>query len=336
MQYQTRLNGRCISKIIAALVFTVLAVFLIGGSAYAVPVAVPVLWGIDEDRGELFTIEDYNSGTPIFTSYGTLQFGGSDVDHDIEGLTLDKFGMMFIALNDPIADLKDPVLLTFDTTSAVLPTGSDPDPNSVQVEGRMNDFDKVNGLAIDPLTEQLFGLGEEDDDWFLFRIDNPNNPAAVTVIDTLNLEKGEELEFDEFGNLFITDDNENDENILYQVELLRNSSDIINGVSSLDVLIGDLEDEFPGRDEVKFEGLAWDPLNHTMLGFSDRKNFWANLIGAGSTSEYAALNSFGLTDVEGIAFEQQSRNQVPEPGTMILLGVGLLGLAGLRRTVKRS
>ena len=60
----------------------------------------PDLWGVDEDDGQLFKIEDYD-GTPTFTDYGPLQFdaGGfiSPIGVDIEAATLAPDGtLLFI------------------------------------------------------------------------------------------------------------------------------------------------------------------------------------------------------------------------------------------------
>lgn len=62
----------------------------------------PRLWGIDEDDGQLFSFEDYTL-LAGFKNYGQLKWDDNGtirtIDEDIEAMTLDEDGTMYIALD---------------------------------------------------------------------------------------------------------------------------------------------------------------------------------------------------------------------------------------------
>ena len=62
----------------------------------------PRMWGIDEDDGQLFSFEDYTTLTG-FQNYGQLKWDDNGtirtVGQDIEAMTLDEDGTMYIALD---------------------------------------------------------------------------------------------------------------------------------------------------------------------------------------------------------------------------------------------
>jgi hypothetical protein len=77
--------------------------------------------------------------------------------------------------------------------------------------------------------------------------------------------------------------------------------------------------EAPGSDD--YTGLLFSDLNWTGIRYIkfDILNIW----GDGDTGGHC-----GLSEVQFFTAES---NTVPEPASMLLLGLGVLGLAGLRR-----
>jgi hypothetical protein len=71
-------------------------------------------------------------------------------------------------------------------------------------------------------------------------------------------------------------------------------------------------------------GVAWDG-----------RNFWTSNVFNGSVSEWSstgALHSDGVCPlIEGMSFNLAQTVGTPEPGTLVVFGTGIVGLAGLLR-----
>ncbi len=67
---------------------------------------IPKLWGIDEDDGQLFVMEDYTDSSTM-VDYGRLKWNDNGrirtIGSDMEAMTLDENGDMYIALDRNIA-----------------------------------------------------------------------------------------------------------------------------------------------------------------------------------------------------------------------------------------
>ncbi len=337
-----------------------LAVWLLlfaGGPAESSTVT-PDLWGVDEDDGQLFRIENYN-GVPVFTDFGDLQYdtGGGvlePVGNDIEAATLAPDGNLFMAIDDDIGSVSEPGLLRFDIDDA-----STSAPSVVTIVGSLgistdNSSDNVSGLSFDPLTGGLWALLKNssaagssnavDELWF---VPDPNNdPGTAVSFGALTAPggavlQGEDLEFDAAGRLYVVDDRSSSnlsppadgitDSTLWEIELNRGADDEILSIDDIN-LLSDLSEFFGAGSTEKFEALAWDFQNDALVGSDDDNNRFALLLGAGSPLDLGAIGT-GLTDVEGIDFVPLGEGPppIPEPGTGALLGLGFALLSWRRR-----
>ena len=275
-----------------------------------------VLWGVDEDDNELFSIGDYTKligpGNPKFTSYGPLKYLKDGVVTDmptdprtgghIGSITLDADGVAFMAINFDLdlgsaGVLDAPVLLSFDTADA-----SKSSDNIVNVLGTIviagfdepNNNDNISGLSQDPVTGELYALyrvGNTGSSDRLLIVD-PSDPSIVTDNGPMSglgesVDDAEDLEFDSFGNLYVTDD--------FDDHLYR----IIPSTGAIDELVDDDQASSLGAGNPKIEGLAWDPSLDQMLGSEDHSEiFFLQTLASGGNSSLGAVA--GLTDVEAI------------------------------------
>ncbi len=290
------------------------------------------LWGVDEDDGELFSIDDYTrigSGPAAagLIVYGELMLDDghiSPVGRDIEAFTLDMDGTAYMSLNHELElnhdwELEESILLTFNINDAS--TTAD---NVVTVVGEIgisdwghdddDDDDEaiVTGLAIDPTdapdSDRLYALLQADDDDDDDDDDDGDSDRLLIISKTdghliqdvgplkghINgrterVTSGEDLEFDESGRLFVTD-NADDE--LYEVDPATGR--IIDQIDTNQR--GGLN-----KSSLKTEGLAWDPVSARMLASDDKHDLF--YIQSLQNRNNTALGSLSkLTDVEGIDF----------------------------------
>lgn len=248
------------------------------------------LWGIDEDDNELFSIDDYINAPHTVVSYSKpLKWRNKygyvqSIWGDIEAMTIDSAGVMYVAVDQDIDNYDAPVLAKFDLANA-----STTQDNVLTVVGEINSRHIV-GLAIDPTTGIMYGLAEAggSDECILYTI-NKTTAAAVELGETVGLgedvDKGEDIEFDESGNLYLADD---DDDRLYRLN------------KATGALVEVVDNNLPGS---KVEALAWDAVNDRMLASEtgQRKLYHITLQNS-NNSMITNLGSRNLTDVEGMSF----------------------------------
>jgi hypothetical protein len=305
------------SKVLA---FLVAMIGLPAMTALAAPDGPATLWGVDEDDHELFSVGDYRKlsggGNPKITFYGPLKYLKDGIVTDlpidpetgghIGSITLDENGVAYMALNfgleiDRGVMLDAPVLLRFHTADAT--SGG---PNVVDVIGQIPipgfvepspDDDNISGLSFDPVSGNLYALWRvnntpEADRLLIVDHNTAGLIADLGIISGLGelVEDGEDLEFDAFGNLYVTDD---DDDELYRLKLNPLAIDEETDTNQRDGLA-------LGVDP-KIEGLAWDPGLGQMIGSEDLfELFYIQTLEDGNNIPLGNIN--GLTDVEAIDF----------------------------------
>lgn len=291
--------------------------------------SLPLMWGVDEDDGQLFSIGDYTDPFATFTDFGRLQWDDHgrlrNIGAHIEAFTLDLDGTAYMARNRTFAGVHEPVFMSLNVNDAH--TAESGQPNVVDILGRIDvpfdsGSDNITGLAFHPVTRELYVLFRDDKSRDADRLIIIDKSDGSLLLDLGRIEglgervgSGEDLAFDAHGNLYVTD-NEDDE--LYQVDPLT--------AAIIDVIDDDERGGFGGS--VKFEGLAWDFLNDRLIATDDKQELLAHLtLRDGENFGFADTSSLGLTDVEGIAF-------IPEPVSLSLLALGALALLRRRSRVE--
>ena len=317
--------------------------------------AVPTMWGTDEDTGHLVKIESYDS-TPFVTDYGRLSIndGGtirpfpdtdteeSEVFTDIESFTLNDHGIAFMVGNSTVAfagggTFSGPHLYSLrifnaDGTEAVLRDDGTASGgyNAVESIGAISgtDDNPINGIDFDPISGFLFGVIENSNRDDLVVIDPVT--AAVTKVETSmdGTNDIEDIQFDKQGNLYLIDGDGGEsetEDVLHLALLDR--SGIVPALGSIAVVNN------TGKDH-RIESLGWDFQNNKLIAFSDESNslFDLNIDSDGFTD----LGGVQFNDLEGIDFVPTPTGlPVPEPSTALLLCLGLMALATGRRNLRR-
>lgn len=260
--------------------------------------SVPLLWGIDEDDGQLFTLENYtecnlDSDAAGFTDYGRMKWNDDgtirNIGNELESMTLDKDGTMYMMVNKDFAGFDAQVLVSFNIADARVGEN-----NVVTVIGSSGlKGGLINGLSIHPTTGVLYGVWDKDGNDELVTIDKATGEATKVgkIKDGgTKADDSEDMEFDADGNLYVTD-NKDDE--LYRV-------DPSNG-KILEVVDDDQKDGL-GVSSVKFEALGWDFINGRLVGMDDNNELVAHLTLEDGNNVKYCKDSDVLTDVEGIDF----------------------------------
>jgi hypothetical protein len=275
---------------------------------------VPLLWGVDEDDGELFSIADYTriqegAAAAGFISYGPLKYdpGGNgklrDIGPEIEAMDLVPDGTAYLSRTSKLklngSEVAAPVVFKFNVNDATT-TG----PNVVDVVGRIpiryRRGDALSGLAVHPQTGQLYALhragGSGQPDRLL--IISPENASVIANLGGIrNAAMGlacgqcEDLNFDPSGRLYVSDDHDDD---LY--ELNPTTGRIVAVVNS---------NERRGltglSDSLKVESLAAEGPQGGLIAFDDHSDQFVLLSLQNGNNQTLGKVS-GLTDVEGIDF----------------------------------
>ena len=263
---------------------------------------VPTLWGIDEDDGQLFSMGDYTDKNTM-TDYGQLKWNNNGtpeiINTDMEAMTLDENGDMYIALDRKLSGTgRGATLLKFNIADA-----SETSDNIVQVIGEIGiDFnsggDNVSGLSIDPNTGQLVALlkngGSDKDELYVISKSSGNVIKTIGAIQGLSQAStdAEDIEHAPDGTLYVTD---NADDHTYKV----------NGSTGAIIEVVDNDQKGGlGSDSAKFEALGWDFANNRLIGFDDDRESLAKLtLENGNNKEYyQTRDKLGLTDVEGVDF----------------------------------
>ena len=265
----------------------------------------PVLWGIDEDDGQLFAMEDYTDSSTMI-DYGLLQWNDNgtikDINSDMEAMTIDENGDMYIALDRKLSGSgRGATLLRFNIQNATT-SGN----NVAEIVGNIginfnNRKDNVSGLSINPSNGELVAIlknfksnGDNTTDK-LYVIDKDNGSLVREVGDVRGSSErstlAEDLEHAPDGTLYVTD---NQDDHTYEVDSQTGAIIEVTDNNQADGL---------GTDRVKFEGLGWDFANNRLIGFDDEDESLAKLtLGNGNNKEYYDTTDLGLTDVEGVDF----------------------------------
>lgn len=146
---------------------------------------------------------------------------------------------------------------------------------------------------------------------------------------------GEDIEFDHQGNLYVTD-NEDDQ--LYQVD--PDTGEII-AVIDTNQKEGFQDENGSPAGSVKIEALAWDFMNNKLIvNDDDNDAYGEQTLQQGGNVYFGSIE--GLTDVEGIDFVPTVDGEVvpksvPEPAsTLGFLTIAALGAGSLRKRQQRS
>ena len=261
------------------------------------------IWGVDDDDGQLFSVEDYTNATDVgFTTYGTLKWDDNGTlklaSSDIEAVAVEGGKMAYMALNNNLGSYTRPVLLRFNLNNA-----STTEDNVVDVMGSIGWTKDVTGLSFDPSTGDLYATGKPDGGTGrLLKIDKNNGTLLAEVgqlegLGGAKIDKPQGLAFDFAGNLFVV----HEECKVYRVSKTT----------------GELLELYDGAlpDGNKYEALAWDSLNSRLIAShtGSPRQLIEVTAGDGNDVPWLDLGALGITDAEGFEFEPA----MPIGGTMM-------------------
>jgi len=264
------------------------------------------LWGVDEDDGMLFSIDDYTSTGAQVTRYGRLKYRDyrnrvRELPHEIESFTIDSDGQAYMVLNAWLFAQRwyyPPVLLRFNLDNA-----STSQNNIVEVIGSINWCRDICGIDFDPTSGKLYALGyagSRDGDRLLII-----NKATGSIIQNVGEMKasgrrgryvkyGEDLAFDADGLLYVIDD----------------EHDRLFRVNKATAVIEETVDDDMTRSG-RYEAIAWDPINNRMLGSNTGRHelFEVTFRNGHNVFWFDLDDGYSLKDVEGMAFKPATSTQ---------------------------
>ena len=288
-----------------------------------------VLWGTDDDTGELFSFRRYADGTSTedtgYTPYGSIQYDAGTSGRtaiapgrsgtDIEAFTITNNGTAYFVANRDIfyndIQIDSPVLFAIDLNDVE----ASPSTWQASIVGRIEGGDDITALALNPANGDLLALVQSSGTDELIRLDDlstsaPLTAAPFTLLGSISgsgerSTTGEDMVFGPEGKLYLAD---NDDDQLYEI-------DASNGaiLSVVDTNLRSVEGRDSG-DNIKVEGLAFDPLSGDLIASSTQESdgepdflFRIKFDAAGNVTEKTKLfevedNGFNLGDVEGMAF----------------------------------
>jgi hypothetical protein len=256
-------------------------------------------YGIDDDTDKIYLLDNTDGSirTPL---------GGDPIPDEIESLTWAGANIYYGAIGD-----KDPTsaLWKFEITGMNV---------SRTLIGNIDGpEDEVNIESLQWINGSLYAMDNESDSFL--RI-NPTNAGVITSTEMNSIGHVEGLAYHN-GSLYASETSGSSESELWEI--------VINPDGTIDEnplgLVGSNPLIMPfGQVEALLS------LDGILYGASDSDNtfFSVNLLAGTTTTKFTNW----VSDIEGMA---PAANSVPEPATMVLLGIGMIGLAGLKRRVKK-
>jgi hypothetical protein len=266
---------------------------------------IPALWAINEDDGHLFIVSDWTSTAGVNSTaydWGLIQWsddncvtktninisGGSELESAAWDRITNEY---YFTSNKDLGSYNAPVLLKIDVDDLV--AGQQPCAlvvGSISSSGQ----EDIESLAMDPITNELYGGSK--DNGRLYKIDKTNAaiisgyPMQMTKPSPLsgNLNDSESMTFDNSGNLYVS---ETDDEDVY----------IINKTTGAGISVFDGNTAGLGLD-----GITWDFVNNRLIGFEDKSlSTNESLIyeitsGNGSNIVLSDTYDAGLVDIEGL------------------------------------
>lgn len=271
-----------------------------GGSGGAGSGKTVRMWGVDQDDGELFSVDDYTAQDVGFRSYGRLRWNrnGSTpyLGSGVTAFAVDDGGVSYMIHKGDLGSTDGPVLLRFDLNGRSLTQ-----PNVADVVGTAGWGKDVTGLSFEPTTGKLYAVampvGDKKAGGHLFVIDKVSGDLISDVGELKSADDGRDkgdkitkpagLTFDDDGNVYVVDE---------EGEMYRVNKDTAEVVECID-------DDLPNGS--KYESVVWDSANGRLLASytgHGAKALWEITPGDGGDVEWMNLGSFGINDAEGLDF----------------------------------
>jgi len=281
-----------------------------GGSGGGGPGKTVRMWGVDEDNGELFSIDDYTAQDVGFTSCGRLRWTDRHghahyLGRGVKAFAVDDGGVSYMIHKDSLGSTEGPVLLRFDLNGRSLTQ-----PNVAEVVGTVGWGKDVTGLSFEPKTGKLYAVAMpvsgKKGGGHLLVIDKAGGELLSDVGELKSADDGkgkgkghkddhkgdkitkpQGLTFDDDGNVYVVDEGGK----MYRVN--KDTAEVIECIDA----------KLPNGG--KYGSVVWDSANGRLLasytGHGD-KTLWEITPTDGGDVAWVNLGSFGINDAEGLAF----------------------------------